>query len=312
VSAFTLGSEARAGAFHRQASRFRDRVTVDGSSGYRAETGRYHLYVSWACPWAHRTIIGRRLKGLEGAITLSVVDPLRDDRGWAFTGGDYVDPLNRFAFLSEAYLATDPSYEGRHSVPVLWDRETRRIVNNESGEILRMLDSGWGGLAERDVVLCPEPLRAQIDALNDRIYDTLNNGVYKAGFATEQDVYAEAARGVFATLGELEARLADRRYLFGPLPTEADWRLFTTLVRFDAVYHGHFKCNLRRLVDHPNLWGYVRDLYAVPGVAETVRVDEIKRHYYLTHPMINPNRIVPIGPQLDFAAPHGREALVGG
>jgi len=312
MSSFTLGREAGGdGAFHRQASVFRDRVTPDGSSGFPAEAGRYHLYVSWACPWAHRTAIGRRLKGLEDAITLSAVDPVRDERGWAFTGGEYLDPVNGFAFLSEAYAASDPAFAGRYSVPVLWDRETGRIVNNESADILRMLDSGWGELAQGDVVLCPEPLREEIDALNDSIYATVNNGVYKAGFATDQVVYAKEARGVFETLDALESRLAERRFLLGAAPTEADWRLFTTLVRFDAVYHGHFKCNLRRLVDYEHLWGYTRDLHAQPGVADTVRLDEIKRHYYGTHPMINPTGVVPIGPALDLGAPHGRERLGG-
>jgi len=311
MSSFTLGREAGGdGAFHRQGSAFRDRVTPDGSSGYPAEAGRYHLYVSWACPWAHRTAIGRRLKGLEDVITLSAVDPMRDDRGWAFTRGEYADPVNGFAFLAEAYERSDPAFEGRWSVPVLWDRERERIVNNESADILRMLDSGWGELARGDVVLYPEPLREEIDALNARIYETVNNGVYKAGFATSQEVYAAEAQGVFETLDLLEARLAERRFLAGsPAPTEADWRLFTTLVRFDAVYHGHFKCNLRRLVDYEHLWAYARDLHAQPGVAETVRLGEIKRHYYGTHPMINPTGIVPIGPELDFSAPHGREAL---
>jgi putative glutathione S-transferase len=307
---FTLGREqGDDGAFERQASAFRDRVTADGSSGFPGVAGRYHLYVSWACPWAHRTIIGRRLKGLEAAIGLSVVDPIRDERGWAFTGGEYVDHANGFAFLSEAYERTDPTYEGRWSTPVLWDRERERIVSNESGDILRMLDSGWGELADDRVRLYPEGLREEIDALNEAIYERLNNGVYLAGFATRQRAYAGAARDVFATLDDLEARLATRRYLTGPVPTEADWRVFPTLVRFDAVYHGHFKCNLRRIVDYPHLWGYTRDLYATPGIAETVRVEETKRHYYGTHPMVNPTGIVPIGPDLDFTAPHGREAL---
>jgi putative glutathione S-transferase len=289
------------GTFQRQPSTFRDRVAP--------EAGRYHLYVSWACPWAHRTIIVRDQMGLEDAIGMSVVDPLRDERGWAFTGGEYADVVNGFRYLSEAYIATDPSYGGRTSVPVLWDQETGRIANNESGDIVRMLVTDFAELAEHPVDLYPEGLRDEIDALEDEIYDGLNNAVYQAGFATTQEAYEEAARRVFATLDRLEERLTSQRFLFGATITEADWRLFTTLVRFDPVYHHHFKCNLRRLSDHRALWGYVRDLYQQPGVAETVRFDEIRRHYYGTHPSINPHGIVPIGPELDFAAPHGRESL---
>jgi putative glutathione S-transferase len=280
------------GRFERRPS------TIRG--GVEPVAGRYHLYVSWACPWAHRTIIGRRVMGLEAAIGMSVVDPIRDERGWAFTGGEYVDAVNGFAYLREAYAATDPGYDGRISVPVLWDTETGRIANNESGDVLRMLATDFAPLAEHPVDLYPEALRAEIDALEDEIYSGLNNAVYEAGFATAQAPYEEAAWRVFATLDRLEARLSADRYLLGPAITEADWRLFTTLVRFDAVYHQHFKCNLRRLSDYPALSAYLRDLYHQPGVAETVRLDEIRAHYYGTHPQINPYRILPIGPELDF------------
>jgi putative glutathione S-transferase len=305
---FALGREQAAdGRFRRQASAFRDWVREGGQ--HPPAAGRYHLYVSLACPWAHRTVIARRLKGLEDAIGLSLVDPIRDARGWAFTGGPFADPVNGFSFLAEAYALTDPGFEGRVTVPVLWDKEAGVIVSNESADILRMLDRAWGDLADPAVQLRPEPLAAEIDALNERIYETVNDGVYRAGFAASQEAYEQAVRPLFATLAELEERLAGSRYLVGDQPTEADWRLFTTLVRFDAVYYSHFKCNIRRLVDHPNLWGYTRDLYAVPGVAETVDLDQIKRHYYGTHPMLNPSGIVPVGPEIDFAAPHDRAAL---
>jgi putative glutathione S-transferase len=290
---------AIAGAFQREASRFRERVPA-------VEAGRYHLYVSWACPWAHRTAIGRRLMGLEDAIGLSVVDPVRDDRGWRFSGGEYVDPVNGFAFLSEAYRATRPGYDARVSTPVLWDRDEGRIVNNESADILRMLITDFAPLAAHPVELYPAALAPEIDALGEELYDGLNNAVYQAGFARSQEAYEDAARRVFATLDGLEERLSRSRYLLGDALTEADWRAFPTLVRFDTVYYGHFKCNLRRVVDYPALWGYTRELYQHPGIAETVRVDEIKAHYYRTHPSINPSGIVPIGPELDFTTPHGR------
>lgn len=313
MGGFSLGKEAGAdGSFRRQESRFRAWVSADGSTPYPAEPGRYHLYVSWACPWAHRTIIGRRLKGLEDVIGLSVVDPVRDERGWAFTGGEYVDRAEGFSFLMEAYRATDPGYAGRASVPVLWDTKTRRIVNNESADILRMLDRGFGELADDRVVLCPPELEAEIDALNARIYETVNNAVYKAGFARRQEIYEREVRTLFASLAELDERLADRRFLFGDEPLETDWRLFTTLVRFDCVYAIHFKCSLRRLVDFEHLWPYARDLYQQPGIAETVRFDEIRAHYYGTHPMINPTRIVALQPEADWTAPHGRERLSAG
>jgi putative glutathione S-transferase len=297
------------GTFRRRPSRFRGMVSGDGSTPHPAEPGRYHLYVSWACPWAHRTIIARRLAGLEDVVGMSVVDPVRDERGWAFTGGPYVDPVNGFRFLSEAYRATDPAYDGRVSVPVLWDAVTRRIVSNESADILRMMGTGFGGLAAPGVELYPEPLRPAIDALDDQIYDTVNNAVYKAGFTTRQDVYEHEVRGLFATLEELDARLADRRYLFGGAPVETDWRLFTTLVRFDPVYYIHFKCCLRRLTEFRYLWPYARDLHQRPGIADTVRPDEFRAHYYRTHPMVNPSGLVALEPEADWDAPHGREHL---
>ena len=299
------------GRFVRQVSRFRDRVTADGSSGYPAEPGRYHLYVSRACPWAHRTIIVRRLKRLEDVITMSVVDPVRDERGWAFREGPGhgPDPVNGFRFLAEAYTATAPDFAGRVTVPVLWDRETGRVVNNESAEIVRMLNREWDRWGDASLDLYPEDLREEIDAVNDVVYRTVNNGVYRAGFATTQEAYEEAFDELFATLDELDRRLGGQRYLAGDRITEADWRLFTTLVRFDAVYALHFKCNLRRIADHPNLAPYLRELYQHPGVADTVDFDHIKRHYYLTHDSINPTGIVPKGPQLDLWAPHGRGAL---
>jgi len=310
---FSLGAEsATDGSFQRQESRFRGSVSADGSTAFPAAAGRYHLYVSWACPWAHRTVIGRRLKGLDDVIGLSVVDPIRDERGWAFTGGEYVDRVNGFAFLSEAYAASDPGYDGRFSVPVLWDTETRRIVSNESADILRMLGSGFGSLADERVDLRPKAHRGEIDELNERVYDTVNNAVYKAGFSSSQAVYEQEVRGLFATLDELDARLTSRRFLFGEAPVETDWRLFTTLVRFDAVYAIHFKCSIRRVVDYSNLWPYLRDLYQQPGIAETVRLDEIRAHYYRTHPMINPSGLVALAPEEDFSAPHGRERLGAG
>src|SRR5690349_10427354 len=297
--------------FRRQPSRFRDRVSVDGSTPYPAEPGRYHLYVSWACPWAHRTVIGRRLLGLEDAIGMSVVDPIRDDRGWGFTGGEYTDPVNGFRFLSEAYTRTDPNYDGRISVPVLWDTRTGRIVSNESADILRMFTTAFGHLATRDADLWPEAHRDAIDELNERVYEEVNNAVYVAGFSTDQAVYERAVHRMFETFDELDARLATRRFLFGDAPVETDWRLFTTLLRFDAVYYIHFKCSVRRIVEYAHLWPYARDLYQQPLIADTVRFDEIRRHYYRTHPSINPSGIVAVRPDGDFAAPHERARLAG-
>ena len=303
--------EHRDGRFVRQRSAFRDHVTADGSSGFPAAPGRYHLYVSLACPWAHRTIIVRRLKGLEDVIGMTVVDPIRDARGWRFTDAD-PDPVHGWAYLSEGYLMSDPSYDDRVTVPVLWDTQTDRIVSNESSEILEMLNSAWDAWAEHpELDLWPEAVREEGAKLNRLIYETVNDGVYRAGFSTTQDAYEDAVRPLFQTLDRLEERLATQRYLLGDEPTLADWRLFTTLVRFDAVYHGHFKCNVRRIVDYPNLSAYLRDLYATPGVAETVDFDHIKRHYYVTHTSINPTQIVPAGPAVDLTAPHGRAMPVG-
>jgi glutathionyl-hydroquinone reductase len=296
----------KSGRFDRPDARFRQWVSADGSTPYPAVAGRYHLYVSWACPWAHRTIIGRMLKGLEDVIGLSVVDPIRDERGWAFTGGEYTDPVNGFRFLGQAYAASDPDYDDRLSVPVLWDKETHRIVNNESADILRMYTTAFDDLATREVDLYPEPQRAEIDALNARLYEKVNNAVYAAGFSRDQADYERIVKRMFATFDEVDARLGETRFLFGDEPVETDWRLFTTLLRFDAVYNIHFKCSLRRIVDYPNLWPYARDLYQQPGVAETVRFDDIRRHYYMTHDSINPSRIVAVAPDEDWAAPHGR------
>ena len=298
---FSLGREAgRDGRFHRQISAFRDRPS-------HVETGRFVLYVCRACPWAHRAIIARRLLGLEQAIELAEVDPIRDQRGWAFTGGPYVDPVNGWRLLSEAYAATDVRFEGRFSVPVLWDKEEGRIVNNESGDVVRILNDDFRPLATTDVDLYPADLRDVIDELSELIYEPVNNGVYKAGFASTQEAYEEAVVPLFETLDELESRLSSQRYLADDERiTAVDWRLFTTLVRFDAVYYVHFKCNRNRIVDMPALWGYLRDLYQQPGVAGTVDMAAIKAHYYGTHPSINPHGVVPIGPRIDFTSPHGR------
>jgi putative glutathione S-transferase len=303
--------QTKSGAFKRQEDAFRDWVKRDGSTPFPPERGRYHLYVSFACPWAHRTIILRKLKGLEDTIGMTVVDPVRDERGWAFRNGPghSEDPVNGFQFLSEAYRATDPNYRGRVTVPVLWDTQTKRIVSNSDDDLLRMLNSEFADFATNDYDFYPAELRSEIDALNKIVYERVNNGVYLAGFATHQRPYERAAKKLFETLDQLDARLASQRYLLGYRMTEADWRLFPTLIRFDAVYHGHFKCNVRRIVDYENLWPYLRDLYQHDGIAETVNLDHIKRHYYMTHDEINPTRIVPIGPALDLRAPHGRETL---
>jgi putative glutathione S-transferase len=297
------------GAFVRQPYTIRDRITADGSSGFRAEPGRYHLYVSLACPWAHRAVIVRRLLGLEDVISMSVVDPIRDERGWAFRDGPghSADPVNGFALLSEAYLATDPGYTGRYTVPCIWDRLTHRLVTNNFPDITIDFETQFTAYHRPGAPdLYPLHLRPEIDAIDELIYHDVNNGVYKAGFATTQTAYEEAFDALFARLDWLEERLARRRFLVGDQITEADIRLFTTLVRFDAVYYGHFKCNLRRLVDYPNLWAYARDLYQRPGFGETVNYDHIKRHYYMTHEQLNPTRIVPKGPAIDWMAPHDR------
>ncbi len=301
-------NSASGGRFQRQESGFRNWVTADGApgptgeGGFKAEPGRYHLYVSLACPWAHRTLIFRALKGLEQAISLSVVHWLMGENGWTFDAGPGVipDPIGGARRLYEVYLRSNATYTGRVTVPVLWDKERDVIVSNESSEIIRMMNSAFDDAGAAPGDFYPKELREQIDAVNARIYATVNNGVYKAGFATTQDAYEEAVHPLFETLDWLEKQLAAKRYLCGKRLTEADWRLFTTLVRFDAVYAGHFKCNLRRLVDHENLWDYTRELYQRPGVAATVDFAHIKRHYYQSHPSIDPTRIVPVGPEVDF------------
>ncbi|MFP4246608.1 MAG: glutathione S-transferase family protein [Halochromatium sp.] len=302
------------GEFIRWESGFRHWVTPDGSPGPSGEGGfpaapdRYHLYVSYACPWAHRTLILRALKGLDELISVSVVHPLMPPESWVF--GEYPgatpDHVHGFDKLLQLYAHSAPGFDGVVTVPVLYDKQRQTIVNNESAEIIRMLNSAFDAWGNADLDLYPAELRAEIDAVNALVYDNVNNGVYRAGFATTQAAYEDAFDKLFATLDQLEARLATQRYLVGERLTEADWRLFTTLVRFDPVYHGHFKCNRQRLVDYPNLWAYTRELYQVPGIAETVNMDHIKRHYYGSHQHINPTGIVPKGPELDFAKPHGR------
>lgn len=296
------------GRFVRSDAQFRNWITADGSAGpsgrdgFKAEKGRYHLYVSLACPWANRTLILRSLKGLQDFISISVVHPDMGEHGWTFEPGPGViaDPVGNAKYLYEVYLRAQPDYSGRVTVPVLWDLRTNTIVNNESAEIIRMLNSAFDGIGAKPGDYSPEPLLPEIDEVNAEVYDTVNNGVYKTGFATEQSVYDEEVRKLFASLDKLEDKLSRRRYLVGDQLTEADVRLFTTLIRFDAVYHGHFKCNLKRLVDYPNLWSYTRELYQWPGVAETIDFDHIKQHYYRSHGSINPNRIVPLGPVLDL------------
>jgi putative glutathione S-transferase len=306
--ASSVDRELRGGRFMRQKSRFTDWVTADGSSGYRAEPGRYHLYVARACPWSQRTLIVRHLKGLDDVIGVSYANPFRDERGWAFSGDGFTDELHGWEFLSEAYRASDAKFRGRITVPVLWDRETGRIVNNDSAHIVRMLNSAWDEWGDASVDLYPEPLRAEIDATNEWVYDQFNNGVYRAGFATSQAAYDDAFADVFSALERLEAILAERRYLTGDAITEADWRAWVTLLRFDPVYYTHFRLNGRRIADHPNLWGYTRELYQLPGIAETTSIDEIKTHYYTTHDQLNPKRIIPRGPlDWDLTAPHGRK-----
>jgi glutathionyl-hydroquinone reductase len=309
--------QTESGEFQRQEDAFRQWISNDGSTPYAAGADRYHLYVSLACPWASRTIIFRKLKGLEDAIGMTIVDPIRDEKGWAFRdpsgkiplGAPFesTDPVNRFHFLSEAYKATDPDFDERVTVPVLWDKETKRIVNNCEDDICRMLNNGFNDFARnKDAEFFPKDIEAEHAKFCTFLHDNVNNGVYKAGFATRQRPYEIACRKLFETLDELEVRLSKSRYLFDNRIVEADWRLFCTLVRFDAVYHGHFKCNLRRIIDDPNLQGYLMDLYQQPGIADTVNFDHIKRHYYMTHTEINPTRIVPIGPVIDLTRPHGR------
>jgi putative glutathione S-transferase len=306
--------ESAGGRFIRQPTRFRNWVTPDGSpgpsgeGGFAAEPGRYHLYVSLACPWAHRTLVFRKLKQLEDVVSVSVVSPMLGAEGWTFDEreGSSGDAVNRARILADVYLLADPRYSGRVSVPVLWDKKRRTIVNNESAEIIRMFNSAFDAFTKVRHDFYPAELRAEIDRINERVYESVNNGVYRAGFATSQEAYEEAFGALFAALDEIETRLSRQRYLAGGKLTEADWRLFTTLMRFDAVYYSHFKCNLRRIIDYPNLSNYLRELCQVPGVAETVSMDQIKRHYYGSHRHINPTGIVPLGPELDFAAPHDR------
>lgn len=302
-------TKATGGRFVRTQAGFRNWITPDGSAGpsgeagFPAEAGRYHLYVSYACPWAHRTLIFRSLKDLDGLISVSVTDAkMPDETGWSFTGtsGSTGDTLNHQDYLWQIYTMADPAYTGRVTVPVLWDKERRTIVSNESAEIIRMFNSAFNGLTGNEVDYYPEPLREKIDAINARVYDTVNNGVYKAGFATSQEAYEEAFAALFGSLDWIEGILGETAYLAGDEITEADWRLFTTLVRFDAVYVGHFKCNRQRIADYPNLSHYLKALYAVPGVKETVHMDHIKTHYYWSHVSINPTRIIPVGPTLDW------------
>lgn len=294
--------QSDSGEFQRQDDAFRDWISKDGSTPYPAVPGRYHLYISLACPWASRTAIVRMWRGLEETIGMTVVDPVRDERGWAFRDGPghSHDPVNGFRFLSEAYRATDPDFDGRVTVPVLWDKQTHRIINNSEDDLCRMFNDAFAAFGTPGVDLFPDEIEDEHTKLAEFIYEKVNNGVYKAGFATSQEVYEKACRELFSALDELEARLADRRYLFGDRIVEADWRLFCTLVRFDAVYFVHFKCNVRRIVDYRHLDRYLRDLYQQRGIAETVNFDHIKRHYYLTHREINPTGIVPLGPELNL------------
>ncbi|MGI9330543.1 MAG: glutathione S-transferase family protein [Gammaproteobacteria bacterium] len=313
-------TDTTGGRFVRSESQFRNWITADGSpgptgeGGFKAEAGRYHLYVSWACPWAHRTIIYRELKGLQNFISLSVVNAYMGPEGWTFEPGAGVvpDDVNGASRLHQIYTRADAHYSGRVTVPVLWDIQRQTIVSNESADIIRMLNSAFDSLGAKALNLYPVPLQAEIDSLNEFIYPTINNGVYKAGFATEQGPYDEAVVNLFAALDKMEVLLGNKRYLTGDEITEADWRLFTTLVRFDAVYVAHFKCNIRELRDYPNLWGYLRDLYQQPGIAKTVDIDYIKAHYYRSQVAVNPTGVVPAGPDVDFTTSHGRDSLSAG
>jgi glutathionyl-hydroquinone reductase len=305
------------GKFIRPSTTFRSQITADGSSGFKAESGRYHLYISWACPWACRTVIMRQLKGLENVIGLSVVAPVIEENSWEFSDepGCIPDTVNGTQYLWQVYLKADSNYSGRVTVPVLWDKQTRTIVNNESREIIRMLDTEFESLAEKDINFYPQHLQKIIDETIDAIYQPINNGVYRAGFATSQSAYDEAVTELFAALDYWENILGKQRYLCGDQITEADWCMFTTLFRFDAVYYVHFKCNLHRIVEYPNLWNYLKELYQFPGVRETCNLDHIKHHYYKSHPKVNPTRIVPKGPVINFDEPHNREekfVAVGG
>ncbi|MEY1660710.1 glutathione S-transferase family protein [Isoalcanivorax beigongshangi] len=314
-------TDSTGGHFERSAAQFRNWVTPDGApgpsgrGGFAAEPNRYHLYVSYACPWAHRTLILRQLKGLAPIIGVSVVHPLMAEHGWTFAtdfDGANGDAVNGHQRLYQLYQQALPDYSGRVTVPVLWDTRTDTVVSNESAEILRMFNSAFDGVGARAGDYYPAALRSEIDRLNDWIYPRINNGVYRAGFATRQQPYDEAVNELFAALEQLEQRLAQQRYLVGDRITEADWRLFTTLVRFDGVYVGHFKCDRKRLIDYPNLFAYTRELYQMPGVAETVHMDHIRFHYYRSHPSINPHGIIPVGPQPNFSRPHQRNAIHAG
>ncbi len=307
------------GHFKRRDSAFRNWVTRDGSpgptgsGGFKAEAGRYHLYVSYACPWAHRTLIFRSLKGLQGIVDLSVVHWLMAENGWTFEAGDGVisDPILNARFLHQLYTSADPHYSGRVTVPVLWDKETATIVSNESSEIVEMFNSAFDEVGAQPGDYYPGHLRHEIDAVNQRVYDTLNNGVYKAGFATTKEAYLTAVDPLFETLDWLEEKLARQRFLVADQPTVADWRAFPTLIRFDAIYYSHFKCSRRRLIDYPNLWAYTRDLYQQPGISQTVNMEHARRHYFESHKTINPHGIVPVMPaDLDFTTPHQRAHLI--
>ncbi len=304
-------TKSTGGRFVRRESQFRDWITADGSSGFKAEPDRYHLYVSLACPWAHRTLIFRKIKKLEDIISLSIVDPLMEENGWEFTdySGSIADPINSAGYLHEIYTAAKPDYTGRVTVPVLWDKEKKTIVNNESAEIIRIFNSEFSEFGDSTLDFYPEDLRDEIDRINAVVYDSINNGVYKCGFATTQEAYEEAFHKLFKTLDEIETILSKNRYLVGNKLTEADWRLFTTLLRFDSVYYSHFKCNLRRIEEFPHISNYIRELYQYPGVAETVNFKHIKEHYFKSHKTINPTGVVPIGPQLDLSTPHNRTRL---
>lgn len=311
-------TKSSGGRFVRTEAAYRNWITADGEAGptggggFKAEPGRYHLYVSLACPWAHRTLIFRNLKGLQDMIDISVVSPLMFEQGWTFKQdfpGVVSDPIHEASHAHQIYTAADPAYTGRVTVPILWDKQKKTIVSNESAEIIRMFNNAFDQVGALAGDYYPAELRHEIDTVNGLVYNTVNNGVYKAGFATSQDAYEDAVRALFESLDTLEQRLSQQRYLTGDRITEADWRLFTTLIRFDAVYVGHFKCNIRRLADYPNLFAYVRELFQFPGIADTVNLDHIKNHYYRSHATVNPTGIVPMGPNLDFGKPHGRDLM---
>ncbi len=304
-------TKSTGGRFVRRESQFREWVTADGSSGFKAEPGRYHLYVSLACPWAHRTLLFRKLKKLEGMISLSIVDPLMEENGWEFS--DYEssieDSVNGSDYLHQIYTTAKPDYTGRVTVPVLWDKEKKTIVNNESSEIILMLNSEFDEFGNSTQDFYPPELRDEIDQINEVVYHNINNGVYKCGFATTQQAYEEAFNNLFSTLDQIENILSKKRYIVGDKLTLADWRLFTTLLRFDSVYYTHFKCNLRRIEEYPHIYNYLRELYQYPGIQETVNFKHIKEHYFKSHKTINPTGIVPSGPELDLSTPHNRSKL---